>query len=218
MNPFHMFLALGPVSVYLLALSGIHFGRHPVVITGTRDALALGLACAGFVLVGPLQLFAPNDGVVAMWLGGWIWVPLLGLYALCVQLASLLIRPRLIVYNTSYEKLRPHLELVTSELDENRCWAGSSVMMAKQGVQMTVEAWPTMHIVQLVSAGPHQDLMGWKRLERGLRARLQQVPAGPNPRAASYLFFALLLISIVIITGLQQPQQIAEGIDRLLER
>lgn len=218
MNPFHTAIALIPVSVYLLALSGIHFGRRPVMISGARDALALSLACLGFVIVGPMQLFIPNDGVVAVLLGAWVWVPLIVLYALCVMLAALLMRPRLVIYNLSAGQLRPRLEAVARELDADSAWAGPSLQMPQLGVQLTIESWSGMRIVQLVSAGPEQDLVGWKRLERRLRADLVQIPVGANPRAGSCLFFALLLAAIVVITALQQPQELAEGIDRLLDR
>lgn len=218
MNPFHTAIALLPVSVYLLALSGIHFGRRPVVITGARDTLALSLACLGFVIVGPMQLFIPDDGVVAMFLGPWVWVPMISLYALCVMLAALLMRPRLVIYNLSVNELRPRLESIARELDAQAVWAGSSLQMATLGVQLTIESWSGMKIIQLVSAGPDQDLVGWKRFERRLRADLMQLSVGPNARAGSCLFFSLLLVAIVVITALQQPQEIADGIDQLLDR
>jgi hypothetical protein len=98
-NPLHLVLALGPVAIYLFVLSGILFGRHPTVVSGARDSLALALACLGFVALGPLRLFMPEQSA---YLGSWVWLPLVALYGLGALLVVMLLRPRLVVYWTTW--------------------------------------------------------------------------------------------------------------------
>jgi len=213
-NPLHLVLALGPVSVYLLVLSGILFGRRPTVISGARDALAVALACLGFVALGPLRLFMPEQ---AAYLGSWVWLPLVALYGLCSLLVVLLMRPRLVIYNVGAESLRPILDNVARDLDADRRWAGSTLVLPNLGVQLTLESWATMRNVQLVSAGPEQNLDGWRSLGRSLEGELRTLAVGPSPRALSCLFFALLLLALMAFSVAIQPQELAAGIDQLLE-
>ena len=64
MEPFHQCLALGPVAIYLLLLGVINLARRPLVVSGGRDAAALGLAVSGLVFVGPMALLFP-EGLAA---------------------------------------------------------------------------------------------------------------------------------------------------------
>lgn len=214
MNPLHLVLALGPVAIYLFVLSGILFGKHPTVISGARDSLALALACLGFVVLGPLRLFMPEQSA---YLGSWVWLPLVALYGLGTLLVILLLRPRLVIYNVAAEPLRPLLDNVARELDADRRWAGSTLVLPNLGVQLTLESWTSMRNVQLVSAGPEQNLEGWRSLEKALRQELAPLAVGPSPRALSCLFFALLLVAVMGFSVAIQPQELAAGIDQLLE-
>ena len=73
-------------------------------------ALAIGIS--GLMIAGPLELFLPES--IAAVVGGWVWLPLLTLYALVITLLLLLARPRLIVYNISPDHLRPILKDIAS--------------------------------------------------------------------------------------------------------
>ncbi len=214
MNPLHLVLALGPVAIYLFVLSGILFGRHPTVVSGARDSLALALACLGFVVLGPLRLFMPEQSA---YLESWVWLPLVALYGLGALLVVMLLRPRLVIYNVAAEPLRPLLDNVARELDADRRWAGSTLVLPNLGVQLTLESWTSMRNVQLVSAGPEQNLEGWRSLEKALRQELAPLAVGPSPRALSCLFFALLLVAVMGFSVAIQPQELASGIDQLLE-
>ena len=121
MDPFRLCLALGPVAVYLLLLGAVNLSRRPLLVSGVCDAAAVALAVSGLVIVGPIELFVPLGAVVQV--GPYVWLLLLALYGLCVALALLLLRPRLVIYNISVNKLRPVLATLVEQLDTDARWA-----------------------------------------------------------------------------------------------
>ena len=216
MSPFDACLALGPVSVYLLLIGRINLSRRPFVTTGARDMMALALALSGLAVVGPLRLFLPSG--IVQFIGGWTWLPMVGLYCLCTLLASLLMRPRLVVYNVTAEQLRPVLESVASQLDTDRRWAGASLVMPNLGVQYGVEPNAAMRNVQLTAVGiANQDFRGWRRLELGLRDALRPLKVDPNPRGLSLLACGIILAATVLYSMVDQPQAVAQGLHDFLK-
>jgi hypothetical protein len=217
MDPFHLCLGLGPVSVYLLLIGRINLGRRPFLTTGTRDALALAIALCGLAVVGPLRLFMPSGALLQL-MGPWIWLPLIALYGLCCLLAVLLMRPRLVVYNATVSQLRPVLDQVAGQLDAGRHWAGSTLVLPDLGVQCVLEDSPAMQNVQLVAIGSAvQDLQGWRRLELSLRAALRSLPVEPNRRGLSLLLFGVLLAAVILYSLGEQPREVARGLEEFLQ-
>jgi len=190
-DPFRLCLALGPVAVYLLLLGGINYSRRPFLVSGTRDAAALGLALSGLVVVGPMELFFPD--VVAIRFGPYAWVLLLGSYAAGLVLVLLLLRPRLIIYNMTLDQLRPILAELVPQLDPEARWAGDSLAMPTLGVQLHVDGLRTMRNISLVAAGDRQSHAGWRELERTLAAALGRADVGRNPRGLSLITAAVLI-------------------------
>ena len=124
----HVSIALAPLAVYFMLLGMINLFHRPMVTTGARDVAALGLGISGFVLVGPMQLFLPEAAATQF---GWtVWLLLLGFYGLCLMLVVLLMRPRLVIYNTNSDQLRPILAGILPELDPKARWAGDSLVLA----------------------------------------------------------------------------------------
>jgi len=207
MEPFHMCLALGPAAVYLLLLGALNLCRRPFLVSGARDAAALGLAVSGFVIVGPMELFFPS--AAAMRFGAFIWVLLLALYALGLVLLLLWLRPRLIIYNISADQLRPILADLVDQLDPQARWAGDSLALPGLGVQLHVEDLSWMRNVSLVSAGGSQNHFGWRRLERALSAELVSVEVSRNPRGASLAGAGLLIVVGMIGVVARDPEAVA---------
>jgi hypothetical protein len=214
LDTFSACLAFGPLGIYLLVVGLINLGRRPVVVTGTRETLALGLAVAGLVIVGPMQLFMPQDAAARF---GWaVWVLLVLFYALCLTLAVMLSRSRLIVYNISLDALRPKLFEAAQRLDHDATASGAALSMPQMRVQLQLEHYPPMHNTSLVATPGAQSASGWRQVEIALRRALQDVPATPRTRG-----LLLLLIGTAILTALwlvisENPQAIARGINRLL--
>jgi len=59
---------------------------------------------------------------------------------------------------------------VAGALDENARWAGDSLHLPALGVQLHIESFALLRNVSLMSSGPHQDHLGWRRLELALAA------------------------------------------------
>jgi len=210
MDPLRLCLAFGPVAVYLLLLGAINLSRRPFLVSGTRDAAALAVAVAGLVIVGPVELFFPQ--AAAMHFGAWVWVLLAGLYGLAVVLLVLMMRPRLVIYNISVDQLRPILAEVVDQLDARARWAGDSLILPSLGVQMHIDSLASMRNVSLVSAGPHQSLAGWRRMELALAATLAEAEVARNPRAISFLSAGTLIVLALVLAIARDPQSVARSL------
>ena len=117
-DPFRLSIALVPLAAYCVLLGLINARRRPFVTTGGCDLAALGAAMSGLVLVGPIELFRPEAAEPNY--GGFVWLFLIVFYWLCVWLAVLVARPRLVVYNIRGEELRPALAEAARRLDPAR--------------------------------------------------------------------------------------------------
>ncbi len=191
MDSFRIILALGPVAIYLLLLGAINLSRRPLLVSGGRDIAALALTVSGMLIIGPFELFLPWSSVVRY--GPYVWVLVMSFYMLCVTMGVLMVRPRLVIYNISADKLRPVLADAVTRLDSDARWAGDSLVLPNLGVQLSVDNVRAWRNVSLRSAGSQQNLQGWRRLERVLASALSHEEVSRNFRGL-LLFFAGLLI------------------------
>jgi hypothetical protein len=219
MEPFHQCLALGPVAIYVLLLGAINLARRPLVVSGGRDAAALGLAISGLIFVGPMALLFPESVAAQFGPAGtkYLWLMFVGLLALCLIMVLLILRPRLVIYNISVDQLRPILAEVVERMDPDARWAGDCLFLPGLGVQLYVESFGWMRNVSLASSGPKQDYQGWSRLEAELATALRSIEV---PRNLGGLM--LLCIGNVLILGLawaivREPQAIARTVFELLD-
>jgi hypothetical protein len=204
---------VGPLAIYFLLLGLVNLSRRPWLITGGRDAAALGAAVSGLMIVGPVRLFVPEQ---AMARGPFAWLLILALYVLCVTLLALLLRPRLVIYNITLEQLRPVLGEAAAALDPDARWAGASLALPRLGVSLYVEPSPAMRNVQLIAAGPRQNFAGWRHLEVALWSGLRQTAVAPNPFGASLILFGLAMISLAAYQTISQPQAVAAALREML--
>lgn len=214
MDPFRLCLALGPIAIYVLLIGAINLFRRPFLVSGARDAAALGLAVSGVVIVGPVELFFPVTASLRF--GPFIWVLLIALYALSLVLLLLLMRPRLVIYNITNEELRPILAELVAELDAEARWAGDGLVLPALGIQLHVEALPARRNVSLVASGPDQNHQGWRQLELALGAALGRLEVPRNPQAMVLLSAGGLLALSVILAIAWNPQAVAQSLFDLL--
>jgi uncharacterized membrane protein len=207
MDPFRVCLALGPVGIYLLLLGAVNLSRRPLLVSGARDGAALALAVSGLVVVGPIELFAPLGAARA---GPYVWLLLLALYGLCVALALLWLRPRLVIYNISVDKLRPVLATLVEQLDTDARWAGDSLVLPGLGVQLYVDSFALFRSASLVSAGSKQSHAGWRRLEMALGNALTREEVTRNPGGISLAGTGMLIIAAIVLTIKQDPQAVVQ--------
>ena len=216
MDPLHLCIALGPVAIYFLLLGSINLSRRPFVTSGSRDSAALGIAIGGFIVAGPMELFLPESAAVRM--GFWVWPTCIAFYILCLSLAVLLMRPRIVIYNVTFEQLRPSLADIVLRLDSESRWAGDSLVMPNLGVQLTVESQGMMKNVQLAAAGTEQSFQGWRLLEVELSTVLRSAKGTRNPYGMSLIMFGLLLGASVIWWLSSDPQGVQQALNEMLRK
>ena len=212
-DPLRLSIALVPLAAYCLLLALVNARKRPFLTSGGADLSALGAALSGLVLVGPIELFRPE--AASSDYGSYVWLFLLVLYWLCVCLAVLLGRPRLVVYNISSEELRPVLSEAARAVDPQARWAGDSLSLPTLGVHLHLESFDIMRHVSLNSSGSTQSLTGWKQLAWHLQQRLEPLRVESNPRALGLVLVALLLF--IASTGhmLANPQQVAQAMQEI---
>ena len=210
MDSFRLCLALGPVAMYLLLLGGVNLSRRSLLVSGVRDAAALALAVSGMVIIGPMELFFPFESAVK--LGAYVWLLLLALYVMCVVLWLLLLRPRLVIYNISADKLRPILADVVGQFDGDARWAGDSLAIPGLGVQLYMDNFAPLRSMSLISAGGNQNHVGWRRLELGLRAALAREEVARNHRGLSLIVAGLLCIAGIVLAIAHDPEAVARSL------
>lgn len=215
LDTFHACLAVGPVAVYLLLLGAINFSRRPFLVSGTRDAAALGLAVSGFVIVGPIGFLFPH--AAARVFGPYVWVLLLAFYALCLVLILLLLRPRLIIYNVQADQLRPILAELVEQLDSDARWAGEMLVLPNLGVQLHVENSVWMRNVSLSSVGPKQHPHGWRRLEQELGRALSRLEVSRNPRGLTLMAAGLLIVGMLVSAIARDPHAVFQALLDMLQ-
>ncbi|MBN1908446.1 MAG: hypothetical protein JW818_01790 [Pirellulales bacterium] len=209
MDPFALCLALGPVAIYVMLLGMINLARRPFLVSGSRDLTALGLAVAGLFIIGPIQLFFPQAASVLF--REYVWIILAILYALGVSLVILSVRPRLVIYNISADELRPILADVVQRLDPEARWAGDSLTLPTLNVRLHFEASSFFRNLSLVSSGPHQDPLGWRKLETTLAEALRGFAVPRNVRCISLIVIGVLLAGYLGWVAAIDPQQTAQS-------
>ncbi len=209
MDPFRLCVALGPLALYFLAIGLKNFSRTPRVVSGTRDTAALGFATAGLLLVGPIELLLP---ALPLRVTAYVWLLLLVLYVLFVSLVVLLLAPRIVVYNVSYEQIRPALAEVVNQLDAEARWAGGSVSLPRLNVEFYLDDYPFIRNVSLISTGTPQSYSGWRQLERRLREQLRaSVETVPNAWGVGALATAVVILGRMGWLVYAHPEQITQG-------
>jgi hypothetical protein len=214
MDTFSACIAFGPLAIYLVLLGIINLSRRPLVLSGTRETLSLGLALMGLVIVGPMQLFMPQEA--AFRFGELVWLLLLGFYLLCLTLIILLSRPRIIVYNISPDQLRQALDGAARRLDSDAIWADKALSLPLARVHLHVENFPPLGNVVLLATGDEQSATGWHRLEAALRETLRETTVPMQPHGFWMLLTGAMMLAGLTFWVVDDPQTIAQGIERML--
>jgi hypothetical protein len=196
-DPLRFGIAVFPLAIYLLMMGVINLMSRPFVTTGARDAGAVGIAITGLMVIGPMELFFPEGAAVRF--GAWVWLLLIAFYGLCVSLVVLLMRPRIVVYNTSMDQLRPILASTVAQMDSKARWTGDSLLIPSLNVHLHLEGVSLLRNVQLVAVGHRQNYDGWRKLERILREAIRPVKTFPS---ALGMLFATVAVSVALGTWL----------------
>ncbi|MFM7035571.1 MAG: hypothetical protein ACKOYJ_10405 [Planctomycetia bacterium] len=186
-----LWAAFVPLGSYLVLLGMIHLRRRPLMLSRGWDWTMLGAAAAGLVIVGPLALVQPMTGSTP-----WSAILLLMLFALGVAAATLVSRPRLVIYNITVDQLRPLMADVVSSLDPSARWAGSTAALPARRFEVRIEPHGPTRAVSIVAGGERPGTDAWGefcgRLRRGLRGvRVQRSSWG-----AAFLAIGIVILSL----------------------
>lgn len=214
MDSFSACEAFGPLAIYLLLLSAINLSGRALVVRGTRETVALGLALAGLVSIGPMQLFMPQEAAGRF--GGYVWLLLVSFYALCLSLVIILSRPRVVIYNIRLEALRGVLQDTARGLDSDATWAGHSLSMPLARVHLQIESFEPLGNVSLVATSDDQSIAGWRRLEAALADKLRETPVAGQPHGLWMALIAVAILAALTFWVADDPQAVAQGLCRML--
>ncbi|MGB9687701.1 hypothetical protein [Thermogutta sp.] len=213
MTGWQWFLALGPLSVYLMLMGFLNLVRRPVLLTGMQDRILLGLAILGLIVVGPVDLFLPLSVYAAY--GSAVWLIALVLLVLVLGLGVLTAPPKIVILNVPVHQVRSIISETAVSLDTDSRWAGDCLLMPNLGVQCTLIAWPSWRNVTLAAVGPTQDFQGWKRFGVALSKRLATVEVRPNPRGIFLVALGGIVFSLTAFSAFRDPRVVADLISRL---
>jgi hypothetical protein len=214
MDPLRLAIALVPLAAYLLVIGCVNLRKRPLIVGGTGDAAAVATALSGLVIVGPLELFMPLAAAARF--GAYVWCFLLAFYWLCASLAILMMRPRLVIYNTTPKVLRPILATVVHQLDPEARWAGQTCALPGWEIEFHLESVGFLRNVSIVGAATDQNLAGWRHFEQALRPALREATVERGVRGAVFATCAAALLIAVVLQMFNDPQAVALAVGQLL--
>lgn len=186
MEGFYLALAVGPLALYLLLIGTIRLRPHPFVTTGSKDNATLAIGLIGLMMIGPMELFFPQQAAIT--LGAGVWAVLILFYALCCGLWILTSRRRLIIYGVSEPRLRETLLTVAQAHDSRAAWIGDVLHLPNKGLNLCLEMSGNRTVAQLVAAGESQDWRAWFEFEKAIARELYQLPA--EDRTSGWMLLA----------------------------
>ena len=170
---FHFAVAAIPVAIYLVLIGSLRLRTRPLVTTGWRDALTVGIAASGLVAIGPMQLFFPVTA--GQTFRGWVWLALFTLYLLALILVLLSCKPRLIAYGLSEKQFREVLLTAAKEVDDSANWEGEVLSLPQVGIQVASDPTGAHQVEQVVHIGMLHNFQDWVRLERSFASASRKV-------------------------------------------
>ncbi len=203
MQAIHLAIATIPIAIYLVLMGALRLRGRPLVTSGWRDLLTLGIACSGLVLIGPMQLFFPTHAAARM--NGWVWLPLIMLYVLGLLLVLLASKPRLIAYGLDEPQFRQLFIRAARTLDPDAAWHGDVAILPNSGLQLALEPTGTTRVYQVVHVGTLRNLQDWIRLERAVVQAAARVTCPPSLAGWPFVIGGGLLLAISMLPLLADP-------------
>ena len=209
MTPLEYAAIFLPLSLYLLIVAALQFGRRPRLLAGQTDKLLLGLALLGPILAGPVKML-PLQESFGFWgaveIGGRpfdfvLWLLLGFLLLTLVIWWSRRTTEMIVIYNMTAEQLLPVLQEVLPRLETDCESAGNAVALPKWGVQFYVNNCRAARNVTLVATSRFQNPAAWLRIEDEIRRALPSVRADFH-LVWLFLGVASLLCAVLGLTGM----------------
>ncbi len=213
LDHFTWIVILLPLAVYFIVIGIYSSRRRPLLVSGTRDLIALGMGLVGVMMVGPFTLFFPQ--ATFNFLGGRVWFGLAMLYMLLLSLIALSQRPRIVGYSMKNTNLKGILHHLVSQLDPDATWAGNAFNCPNLQISGVVEQHAFQSTAQIVANSRQQSLAGWIQIHSELEQLIKQQPKSRislSPWLAVGLAVALVVLSIVTLA----PDQTVASMQEML--
>lgn len=216
MSSVHFAIAAIPVAVYFILVGGLRLRTRPLVTSGWRDTLTLGMAASGLVAIGPMQLFFPTQAAARM--HSWVWLALLVLYILGLVMLLLSCKPRLVSYGMNEQQFHAVLLSSAQQVDADAAWHGDVLTLPNSGIQLALEPSGTFRVHQVVHVGLLHNLQDWLKLEK---AFVQSGAAVRCPRSTAgwpFVLGGLLLLAFAVAPVLSNPNDAQAQLREFLDR
>lgn len=199
LDPFRLLVATLPLGLYLLRVAILSLRGKPTVVSGVWEATWFGFGLSGLMMIGPIELFAPDTAFVAY--GPYAWLMLLVMYGLCVSLYVLVQPPTLYLYNTTTDEAAAILTRAIGPLDPQAQQAGSTIVLPALDLEVRVETFATTRNVRLAASSVLQPPSTWQQFDKALRTAIEASPSIRSGLAAWItLGVAMWLLSVAGIT------------------
>lgn len=201
----HFAIAAIPIAVYFILIGALRLRTRPLVTSGWRDTLTLGIAASGLIALGPMQLFFPAQAA-ARW-HAWVWLALFALYALGLMMLLLSCKPRLIAYGMDDNQFADSLLRAAQEVDAQAHWTSDVLSLPNALLQLAVEPSGTARVHQVVLVGMLRNLSSWLELERAFVRCANQTTCPRSNAGWPFTIIGLFLLSWAIIPLVSDPNQ-----------
>lgn len=212
----HFAIAAIPVAVYFLLVGALRLRTRPLITSGWRDTLTLGIAASGLVAIGPMQLFFPAKAA-SQW-HEWVWLALFALYGLGLTMVMLGSRPRLVAYGMNERQFTDCLLLAARQVDERAHWDSDVLSLPEAALQLALEPSGSRRVHQVTLVGYLRDMESWLKLEREFVKSGQQISC---PRATAgwpLVMFGGMLLAWSVLPLLSEPDQALAQLKEFLTR
>lgn len=216
MSPIHFAIATIPVAVYFILIGALRLRRRPLVTTGWRDTLTLGIAASGLVAIGPMQLFFPVQA--AGQLHGWVWIALFGLYILGLLLVLLSCKPRLIAYGLDDQQFKEALLIAAQQIDPNADWHGGVLTLPDSGIQLALDPSGAARVHQVVHVGLLHNLQDWLRLEQSFVKNGAKVVCPRSAAGWPFVIAGAMLLAFAVTPMISNPSDALAQLREFLSR
>lgn len=213
---FHFAIAAIPIAIYLILIGGLRLRTKPLVTTGWRDVLTVGIAASGLVAIGPMQLFFPV--AAAQSFRGWVWLALLVLYVLALLLILLSSKPKLIAYGMDMQQFRETLLLAAQEVDEQASWNGEVLSLPNSGIQLANDPSGAHRVEQVVLVGFLQNIQDWLKLERAFAKTGSKVTCPRSWVGWPFVVFGVILLLSFVMPLVSNPENTLAHLQEFINR
>lgn len=217
-SPFYLLVALIPVLGYLGVIAAVRFSGRALVTTGGRDVAAIGFAISGLVVIGPLELFFPSTA--AAFFGPMIWGWLAAFYVLCVTLASLTARSRLVIYGRTAEDLYLPLIRAARRLDPDADGdpGNLQVSLPRLKIRLRIDGHHGVDHAEVEAFERRYPPRFWSRLLGLVREEVASGPRTSPRRGFVMLFLTVVLAGLLVWRGIEQQALVVQEFRQWLWR